>query len=210
MSDTGFDADKIRQELAKAVQDHKGWFWFTGLLSIALGTVAILIPVVFTIAAEIFIGWLFLIGGILQSFQVFRTKGTRDFLGTGVRALLAVVVGVLLLLFTGQGVIALTVLLIAFFAAEGITRIVMAFKLRPEKGVGLVPARRHRQCGIRRPGVGHFPRQRRLDLGPLGRHRHDLLWLVDDLLGHQCRQATAGRERFVLRAGLVLQISIWL
>lgn len=133
MSNTGFDPDKIRQEIAKAVEQHKGWFWFTGLLSIALGTVAIIVPVVFTIAAEIFIGWLFLIGGILQSFQVFRTQGARDIFGVGVRALLAVVCGVLLLLFTGQGVLVLTILLIAFFAAEGITRIVLAFKLRPEK-----------------------------------------------------------------------------
>ncbi|MEM7226457.1 MAG: HdeD family acid-resistance protein [Pseudomonadota bacterium] len=131
MSDMKPDLDHLRQEMAKAIKEHSKWFVGAGIVFIGLGVAAILLPQLFTIVAEQFIGWLFLIGGIFLALKSFQAKGVPAALGSIVRAVLSIAVGVLLVAFPTQGVFSLTLLLIAFFAAEGIVRIYMAFKLRP-------------------------------------------------------------------------------
>ena len=65
MSDPKPDFDQLRQEMAKAIKEHSAWFTGAGFLFILLGAAAVLLPQLFTLVAEQFIGWLFLIGGIV-------------------------------------------------------------------------------------------------------------------------------------------------
>ena len=138
MSDMKLDPDRFRQEMAKAIKQHGKWFMGAGVLFILLGAAAVLLPHVFTLVAEQFVGWLFLIGGVILALKCLRAKGAPALIGSAVRALLSIAVGVLLVAFPAQGVISLTLLLIAFFAAEGIVRIVLSFKLRPMNNWGWV------------------------------------------------------------------------
>ena len=131
MSDLKPDLDRMRQEMAKAIKEHSKWFMGAGIVFIGLGMAAVILPQIFTLVAEQFIGWLFLIGGIVLALKSFQAKGAPAVFGSIIRALLSIAVGVLLVGFPSAGVFSLTALLIAFFAAEGIVRIVLAFKLKP-------------------------------------------------------------------------------
>ena len=138
MSDMKLDPEQWRQEFTKAIKAHSKWFTGVGIAFIVLGAAAVLLPQIFTLVAEQFIGWLFLIGGIILAFKCFQAKGAPAIIGSVIRAVLSLAVGVLLVAFPGEGVITLTLLLIAFFGAEGIVRIVLAFKLRPTQNWGWV------------------------------------------------------------------------
>ena len=48
------------------ISENKGWFYFLGILLVILGIAAVAFPFVTTIAAKVFLGWLFLIAGIVQ------------------------------------------------------------------------------------------------------------------------------------------------
>jgi len=49
-----------------AISENRTWFIILGVLLIILGIAAISFPLLTTIAAKIFLGWLFVIGGIVQ------------------------------------------------------------------------------------------------------------------------------------------------
>ena len=75
MSDMKPDLDHMRQEMAKAIKEHGKWFMGAGILFIGLGAAAVILPQIFTLVAEQFIGWLFLIGGIVLALKGFQAKG---------------------------------------------------------------------------------------------------------------------------------------
>jgi len=60
-----------------AISENRVWFVILGVLFIILGIAAISFPLLTTIAAKIFLGWLFLIGGIVQIVQ--RVNGVSSF-----------------------------------------------------------------------------------------------------------------------------------
>ncbi|MCJ7599336.1 MAG: DUF308 domain-containing protein, partial [Methyloceanibacter sp.] len=62
------------------VSKNRTWFLILGILLIVLGVIAVTFPLLMTIAAKIFLGWLFLVGGIVQIFHAFSTRGWSEFL----------------------------------------------------------------------------------------------------------------------------------
>lgn len=116
----------------------RGWLVFFGIFSLVVGFFAIAFPYVMTVAVEQVIGIIlvatavFSIGGVLFG----DTKGHR--VSTTVLAIIRLVAGLAMLVYIGQGVLALTVVLAAFFFAEGITFLVSAFTMRSNKAWFLV------------------------------------------------------------------------
>lgn len=113
------------------IQNHRYWLLFEGIAFALLGIFAIALPVVSTLGSELFIGWLFLFGGIVQLVRTFKVRHARGFLGTLLSGILYLVFGVLLLLFPIAGILSLTFLLTIFFIAEGVAKIILGFQLRP-------------------------------------------------------------------------------
>jgi uncharacterized membrane protein HdeD (DUF308 family) len=62
-----------------AISENRTWFIILGVLLIILGIAAISFPLLTTIAAKIFLGWLFLIGGIVQIVHAFSTRQWSEF-----------------------------------------------------------------------------------------------------------------------------------
>ena len=116
------------------ISEHKGWFYFLGILLIVLGVAAIAFPFVTTIAVKIFIGWLFLIGGILQIVHAFSTRAWSEFLLDLLIGVLYLVVGGWLAFFPLTGIITLTFLVALLFIVEGIIEVGIAFRIRPHSG----------------------------------------------------------------------------
>jgi len=103
---------------------------FQGVALIVLGVLAIAAPMLSTVAVEIFIGWLFLIAGIVGLIAMFYADDVAAFLWILVTAALSLGLGVLLLYRPIAGTVTLTLALTAFFVAEGVFQIVTSIAYR--------------------------------------------------------------------------------
>lgn len=120
----------------EAVRDHSGWFLALGILWIVLGTVAVVLPWLATVAAALTIGALLAAGGIMQIVQSFRCKRWRGTALHVVMGLLYLAAGVILLFLPLQGILTLTLVLAGLFIAVGILRIIAALQDRDLRGWG--------------------------------------------------------------------------
>ncbi len=119
-----------------SIQEHRGLLLFEGIVFLILGILAICLPGIFTLGFELLIGWLFLIGGVIQLVRTFQTKSIPNFVWTILSAIVYLVVGGLLLWYPLRGVLTLTFLLALFFLIQGIFQIISSFTLRPMRNWG--------------------------------------------------------------------------
>jgi uncharacterized membrane protein HdeD (DUF308 family) len=115
-------------DVTKALHAHWVAYLIEGIVLVILGMAAILVPVLATLAVEIFLGWLFLISGIFGLITTFWMKHAPGFWWSLLSAVLAIVVGGLLIGWPVGGAISLTLVLIAFFAIEGVLSILFGFE----------------------------------------------------------------------------------
>jgi uncharacterized membrane protein HdeD (DUF308 family) len=106
--------------IGETLRAHWRLFLFQGAIMIGLGALAIAAPVWATLAVDVYVGWLFLISGVVGLVAMFSARSVPGFLWTFVTALLSVAVGALLLWRPVEGVLSLTIVLTAFFIVEGI------------------------------------------------------------------------------------------
>lgn len=123
-------------DIVELVKQHRKLFIFEGFFFIILGILAIVLPGVMTLGVELFIGWLFLIGGIIQGIRAFSSFRVPGFYATLFGAIISVIVGILLLVYPLSGILTLTLLLSLFFAFEGIAKIIMACCMKPLQSWG--------------------------------------------------------------------------
>jgi uncharacterized membrane protein HdeD (DUF308 family) len=103
---------------------------------IIVGLFAIILPAAATLAIEILIGWILVIGGI---FKLIHAFGSRRWGKTGWSVLISVIyiiAGILLLTHPLRGVLTLTLLLALLFILEGIFQIIISAQLRAVTGRG--------------------------------------------------------------------------
>jgi uncharacterized membrane protein HdeD (DUF308 family) len=120
----------MHRGIKKALSAHWRMLMFQGGVLIVLGVLAIGMPIVATIAVDIFIGWLFLIGGIAGFIAIFSADDIPAFLWSLVTAALSVALGVFLIWRPIEGVYSLTLALTGFFIAEGVFQIVASIAYR--------------------------------------------------------------------------------
>jgi uncharacterized membrane protein HdeD (DUF308 family) len=119
--------EALQRQIATVVHDHWRFLLAQGIVMIVLGLLAVLLPNVATLAVEILIGSLFLAGGLVRLLTLPRCRTAPGFWWSVVIAALSVVLGVVLLVKPAQGALTLTMVLLAFFIAEGILSIAAAF-----------------------------------------------------------------------------------
>ncbi len=115
------------------LQKNRKLLIFEGIIFTLLGCLAVALPVISTLSIEMFIGALFIFGGIFQALRSFKTQQSQGFLGSFLISLVYIVFGCLLLFYPLAGVISLTIMLMFFFIVEGISKIFLAFQMRPLK-----------------------------------------------------------------------------
>jgi uncharacterized membrane protein HdeD (DUF308 family) len=123
---------RARAEFANAVREHSTMFLVEGIVLVVLGILAILVPNIATLAAEILIGWLLLIAGAVGLYMTFTTKGTPGYWWSLISAIISIIAGVLLLIWPLTGIVSLTIVLVAFFLIEGISSIMYSIEHRSE------------------------------------------------------------------------------
>src|SRR5215813_11319775 len=132
MSMDSGDAHQLQRALAQAVHEHWVLFLVEGIILVVLGLLAIIIPPLATIAVTIFLGWLFLISGIVGLVTTFWARHAPGFWWSLLSAVLAIAAGIVLLGWPVRGAISLTLLLIVFFIIEGVLSIMYAFEHKKE------------------------------------------------------------------------------
>jgi len=113
-----------------ARQHYSGWLLTCGIISIVAGMAAILYSAIATLVSVIFLAWLLIFAGMVEGAYALRHRERRHLVLYLLEALLAIVVGALLMQSPVRGAVVLTMLLAAYFVISGIFRIVGALALR--------------------------------------------------------------------------------
>jgi uncharacterized membrane protein HdeD (DUF308 family) len=124
------------QRIYAKIREESAWYWLGGILFIVMGAVAILAPLLATLALTLLVGILFIIGGVYELVRALRHRGAGPVIGTTLFGILAVAAGIVLIAFPLQGAITLTLFLGIFFIVSGLFRAIAAFNLRPSRGWG--------------------------------------------------------------------------
>ena len=129
------DADT--RYITNALKEHAGLTVVLGVALVILGVLAIMAPLFTGTAVAIFVGVLMIAAGITRGVFAFRAqtfgKGLLMFLLGATIAF----GGVLLMARPLIGLASLTMVLAAFFFADGIIEAIYAFQLRPRQGMGV-------------------------------------------------------------------------
>jgi uncharacterized membrane protein HdeD (DUF308 family) len=118
------------RDVQRAISEYSTLFLVQGVIMMILGGLAIIWPQVSTIAVDFYVGWIFLLSGVMGLVTMFIAPSVSAFLWSLLTAALSLFVGVLLIWHPVEGAVSLTLVLIAFFIAEGIFQIAGAINLR--------------------------------------------------------------------------------
>jgi uncharacterized membrane protein HdeD (DUF308 family) len=111
---------EMQRMIGETLRAHWRLYVFQGVLMVILGVLAVAAPAFATLTVDIYVGWLFLISGVLGLIAMFSARNVPGFLWTLVTALLSIVVGGVLLWKPVEGTLSLTIVLTAFFIVEGL------------------------------------------------------------------------------------------
>jgi uncharacterized membrane protein HdeD (DUF308 family) len=130
MATTESEAREIRSAVSAAIHRHWGLFLLEGILLIVLGSLAVLVPAVASVAATIVFGWILLLSGVVGLIATLRARHAPGFGWSLLSAIVGIAAGVILLAMPVQGTLSLTAVLIAFLFLEGVASILYAFEHR--------------------------------------------------------------------------------
>src|SRR5437016_1787655 len=126
------DLHELQTRMRDAMRAHWKAFLFEGILLAVMGLAALIVPQVASLAVTILLGWLFLITGIGGLIVTFWAREMPGFWWSLISAALAVLAGIVLLARPMQGVLTLTIVVGAYFLAEGVATILYALEHRRE------------------------------------------------------------------------------
>jgi uncharacterized membrane protein HdeD (DUF308 family) len=126
------DISTLQSKMSAAVREHWKAFLFEGILLVILGLAAMVAPLIASLAFTIFLGWMFLISGIAGLAMTFWARQMPGFWWSLISAVLAIGAGIVLLARPAQGVLTLTIVIGAYFLAEGVASIMYALEHRRE------------------------------------------------------------------------------
>ena len=112
----------------------KGWSIFLGLLLLLAGLLAIVVPFFAGIAASVFFGWLVLFAGVAHLVYAWSERGAGAIIWQILIGLVYVIAGLYMLVLPVAGVVALTLVLAFYIAAEGVFELVIFSLLRRLRG----------------------------------------------------------------------------
>ena len=120
------------------IQRGKNSLLFMGILMAITGLLAIIFPVVSSLAVNYFVGGLLTFVGIVQVLGSFSVKGTQSFFGGLLFGLLSLAAGVFIIFNPLAVLTVITVILAVLFVIEGVFHLVLAFEIKPNDSWGWV------------------------------------------------------------------------
>lgn len=108
-----------------------------GLL-IVVGIAALFSPLVTTLALTYLLGWVLIVGGVVQGISLVAARDVPHFWMQLASAVVSIVTGIIFVRHTGIAATSLALLLIIYFMVEGVAKVVFALTVRPLPNWGWV------------------------------------------------------------------------
>ncbi len=122
--------DVAERALRRHLRHHWKRYAIEGAILALLGLVAIALPGLATLATAIMVAWLLFAAGIIGAVSAFSAREAPGFWPTLLLSLLTIILGALLALQPIAAVLTLTMILVAYFIAHGVTALALAFSVR--------------------------------------------------------------------------------
>ena len=126
------DITALQAKVSAAVRAHWKAFLIEGILLVILGLAAMIVPPLASLAVTIVLGWMLLISGVAGLELTLWARQMPGFWWSLISAVLAVGAGIILLVQPVQGTLTLTIVVGAYFLAEGVATIMYALEHRRE------------------------------------------------------------------------------
>lgn len=133
-------AAAMREAMRETVKRYSLWYLLQGVLMVAAGVLALIYPLLASVAMVYLLAWILIVSGVLQAIGLIGARDVPHYWLQLISVVLAIVIGVLLLNQPESGLLLMTVLLIVFFMVEGISKIIFALTIRPFPNWGWVLA----------------------------------------------------------------------
>jgi uncharacterized membrane protein HdeD (DUF308 family) len=131
-------AAALREAMRETVKKYSLWYLLQGVLLIVAGVLALVYPIIASVAIITLLGWILIITGVLQGISLIGARDVPHYWLSLISAVLAIVIGLLLLRQPDSGLLIMTVLLIVYFMVEGISKVIFALTIRPFPNWGWV------------------------------------------------------------------------
>jgi uncharacterized membrane protein HdeD (DUF308 family) len=123
----------VEQPLLTKVRGRANHLMWLGAAFLVVGVAALVFPMVATLAATLFVGWVLIFSGAVTLFGSFSVRGAGPFFGSLLLGLLSVAAGAFILARPVGGALAITLVLGVLFMIQGAFELVLAFELRPAR-----------------------------------------------------------------------------
>ena len=131
-------AQALREAMRETVKRYSFWYLIQGVLLVVAGVLALIYPFIASVAIVYLLAWVLIVSGILQGIGLIGATNVPHYWPQLISAVLAIVIGVLLLRSPESDLLIMTVLLIVYFMVEGIAKIIFALTIRPFPNWGWV------------------------------------------------------------------------
>ena len=122
--------EPVRLRISTNLAEHWKLMLVSGLLLEILGVLAFAMPLLSTLAVDIFVGWLFFIGGVVRVATLLRARHWPGYWWSLTSGILAIVVGTLLVMSPWRGMLTLTMILAVLFLVEGVSAVFAGLAFR--------------------------------------------------------------------------------
>lgn len=125
-----------RPVTVEALRLRWGSFLVLGLVLVACGVAALMLPRISTIAAGTVLGAVLIVAGAVKIVQTLKVAGWSGYLWQMMGGAVEVVGGILIYLHPLKGAVAITLLIAVVFLVQGFAQIGLGLKVRPQEGWG--------------------------------------------------------------------------
>ena len=156
-------AAAMREAMRETVKRYSIWYLLQGILMVVAGVLALVYPLIASVAIVRLLGWILIITGVLHGIGLIGARQVPQFWLELLSVVLAIVVGLLLLRQPQAGLAVFSALLIVYFMVEGIAKVIFGadHQAIPELGLGLGERpHRHPTCSL---SLGQFCHDFRMD-----------------------------------------------
>jgi uncharacterized membrane protein HdeD (DUF308 family) len=133
---TGF----VNTDIAAPLGHRWGWLLALGIVEIIAGCIAIVTPLIASLAAVAVFGAVLISTAILQLVHAFRVRSWPRSAWFGLGGIFYGLAGLLVVFYPLGGALTLTVLIAILFIADGTLRMVFGLNARPSRGWGWLVA----------------------------------------------------------------------
>ena len=128
------DRTDFTDQMTQTVRQHRTRFTVLGVGLVILGCLAIVFPLLSSIAVKLMIGWFFLMTGAAVLFAAFQMRDWQSAIWAGLIGVLQLAAGVYLAFFPLTGLIGLTFFIGLVFLIQGSAEAAIAWQYRPRSG----------------------------------------------------------------------------